>query len=62
MCIQMKQRKVMNELNQSETLQNSNADLGKQLLESAIEGDTNKLHDLLCRGAPFHTDKVRRRT
>lgn len=33
-------------------------DLGKQLLECAKEGETKKVHELMCRGAPFTTDWV----
>lgn len=34
-------------------------DLGKQLLESAREGQTEHVNQLMCRGAPFTTDWVR---
>lgn len=50
---------VINVLNQPKTAPTlSIMDLGKQLLESAREGQTNKVHDLMCRGAPFTTDWV----
>lgn len=49
---------VVNVLNQPKTPTLSIMDLGKQLLESAREGQTNKVHDLMCRGAPFTTDWV----
>ncbi|XP_055321461.1 GA-binding protein subunit beta-1 [Sitodiplosis mosellana] len=47
---------VINVLNQPKPPTISIMDLGKQLLESAREGQTNKVHDLMCRGAPFTTD------
>lgn len=34
-------------------------ELGKQLLISARNGDTETVRDLMCRGAPFTTDWVR---
>lgn len=34
-------------------------DLGKMLLHCAREGDTQKVHELMSRGAPFSTDWVR---
>lgn len=49
---------VINVLNQPKTPTLSIMDLGKQLLESAREGQTNKVHDLMFRGAPFTTDWV----
>lgn len=49
---------VINVLNQPKTPTLSIMDLGKQLLESAREGHTSKVHDLMCRGAPFTTDWV----
>lgn len=49
---------VINVLNQPKAPTLSIMDLGKQLLESAKEGHTNKVHDLMCRGAPFTTDWV----
>ena len=33
-------------------------DLGKMLLQYCREGETSKVHDLMCRGAPFSTDWV----
>lgn len=33
-------------------------ELGKQLLHSAKNGDTDMVRDLMCRGAPFTTDWV----
>lgn len=33
-------------------------ELGKQLLYSAKNGDTDMVRDLMCRGAPFTTDWV----
>ena len=33
-------------------------ELGKQLLHSAKNGDTEMVRDLMCRGAPFTTDWV----
>lgn len=33
-------------------------ELGKQLLHSAKNGDTEAVHELMCRGAPFTTDWV----
>lgn len=49
---------VINVLNQPKTPAVSIMDLGKQLLENAREGHTTKVHDLMCRGAPFTTDWV----
>lgn len=49
---------VINVINQPKTPTLSIMDLGKQLLESAREGDTSKVQDLMCRGAPFTTDWV----
>lgn len=49
---------VINVLNQPKAPQPSIMDLGKQLLESAREGQTKRVHDLMCRGAPFTTDWV----
>lgn len=34
-------------------------DLGKLLLQFCKDGDTAKVHELMCRGAPFSTDWVR---
>ncbi|XP_031618512.1 GA-binding protein subunit beta-1 [Contarinia nasturtii] len=48
--------KVIQVLSQPKTPAISIMDLGKQLLESAKEGHTTKVHDLMCRGAPFTTD------
>jgi len=33
-------------------------ELGKQLLHSAKNGDTEAVRELMCRGAPFTTDWV----
>lgn len=49
---------VINVLNQPKAPQPSIMDLGKQLLESAREGQTKRVHELMCRGAPFTTDWV----
>lgn len=49
---------VINVLNQPKAPALSIMDLGKQLLESARIGQTNKVHDLVCRGAPMTTDWV----
>lgn len=49
---------VINILNQPKAPTLSIMDLGKQLLECAKEGQTAKVHDLMCRGAPFTTDWV----
>lgn len=49
---------VINVFNQPKTPTLSIMDLGKQLLESAREGQTKQVHDLMCRGAPFTTDWV----
>lgn len=42
----------------TKTQQVSIMDLGKQLLEAASNGQSNKVHELMCRGAPFTTDWV----
>lgn len=42
----------------TKTQQVSIMDLGKQLLEAAGNGQSNKVHELMCRGAPFTTDWV----
>lgn len=47
-----------NVLNQPKAPAPSIMDLGKQLLESAKEGQKDKVFDLVCRGAPFTTDWV----
>lgn len=44
--------------NQSKTTSPSLMDLGKQLLEYAREGKTAKVHEMMCRGAPFTSDWV----
>lgn len=49
---------VINVLNPTKTPALSIVDLGKKLLECAREGQTNGVHDLVCRGAPFTTDWV----
>lgn len=49
---------MINVLNQPKTPTLSIMDLGKQLLECAKDGQTSKVHDLMCRGAPFTTDWV----
>ena len=49
---------MINILNQPKTPTLSIMDLGKQLLECAKDGQTSKVHDLMCRGAPFTTDWV----
>lgn len=49
---------MINVVNQPKTPTVSIMDLGKQLLESAREGQTARVHDLMCRGAPFTTDWV----
>lgn len=49
---------VINVVNQPKAPTLSIMDLGKQLLESAKEGQATKVHDLMCRGAPFTTDWV----
>lgn len=49
---------VINVLNQPKVAQPSIMDLGKQLLESAKEGLNHRVHELMCRGAPFTTDWV----
>lgn len=49
---------VINVLNQPKAPTVSIMDLGKQLLESAKEGQKSRVHDLMCRGAPFTTDWV----
>lgn len=56
--LQMELGNVINVLNQAKTPTLSIMDLGKQLLENAREGQKNKVHDLMCRGAPFTTDWV----
>lgn len=48
----------INVLHQPKTPALSIMDLGKQLRECAGQGQTNKVHDLMCRGAPFTTDWV----
>lgn len=50
---------AINVLNQTKAPAPSIMDLGKQLLESAKEGQNDKVYDLVCRGAPFTTDWVR---
>lgn len=49
---------VINVSNQPKAPTLSIMDLGKQLLECAKDGQTTKVHDLMCRGAPFTTDWV----
>lgn len=49
---------MINVLNQPKTPTLSIMDLGKQLLECAKDGQTLKVHELMCRGAPFTTDWV----
>lgn len=56
--IQMELGNVINVSNQPKTQTLSIMDLGKQLLECAKEGQAAKVHDLMCRGAPFTTDWV----
>lgn len=56
--LQMEIGSVINVLNQPKTPTISIMDLGKQLLECAKDGQTSKVHDLMCRGAPFTTDWV----
>lgn len=42
----------------SKTQQVSIMDMGKQLLEAAANDEPSKVHELMCRGAPFTTDWV----